>query len=267
MPLCLRAPMGAGCRSASGGVPGGGHGLVALPMCRARRLCRRGRGGAGSVPRVAPRHRQKVAAGWWARGTVAGGHRGPPKWLMGCPQALRRGTQPAATSWLPLRIPGSAVSLSAWCPRGGWGVLAPSPALDKGLGTKASGVGRHLPAGGICLARGEVEGGEEAAFQSVLLFVNPSKPPQCPPRLQLQRGSVVPFERALGPLQPARPLPRGSPGGKKREDGEGKRPVQPGGGSRSLQELSPSSAPLWVWKSRMPQPPGTDCWAKGKLGN
>ena len=39
VPLCLEGPMGAGCRLASGGVPGGGHELVALPMCRARRLC------------------------------------------------------------------------------------------------------------------------------------------------------------------------------------------------------------------------------------
>lgn len=66
-------------------------------------------------------------------------------------------------------------------PREAGGVLAPSQALDKALGTKACGMGRHLLARGICLAREEVEGGEETAFQSVSPFVNPSKPPQCLP--------------------------------------------------------------------------------------
>lgn len=87
---------------------------------------------------------------------------------------------------------------------GGGGCPGPFPRHGQRPGNKSWWDGEASPGRGICLAWGEVEGGEETAFQSVSPFVNPSKPPQCSPDwLQLQRG---PLREDTG-SPPASPVP------------------------------------------------------------
>ena len=134
------------------------------------------------------------------------------------PSPAARGT---ASSHLlpPSAHPRQRRTLSAWGTPGRLGGPGPFPSPGQRPGNKSLWDGEAAPAGGICLARGEVEGGKETAFQSVSPFVNPSKHPQCPPHgSSYSRVTTCPLREGTGsPPASLAPSLRVSAGEGKRE--------------------------------------------------
>lgn len=183
------------------------------------------------------------------------------------PSPAARGT---ASSRLlpPSQHPRQRRTLSALVSPGRQGGPGPFPSPGQSPGNKSLWDGEASPGQGYLFSPGGGGGGRGNRISKCFTLCESFKAPPVPPAwLQLQQGPHMSPVRALGPLRPAWPLPCGSPGGKKREDEEGKKASTARRREQIAAGAFPQLSPSLGGEDKDAPAPGTNCWAESELGN